>query len=217
MKSLTNRSKQKLTTNPFYIGFPVLINHGPLVLVYLERMATVIENAIAEHPRTFAVRVDLRLPCGHGDAKADIMSRFTDSLKSQIRADLYRRDKRGRVHPCRLRYVWVKERNNSPAPHFHVVLLLNHDTYHTLGDFSAESGRNMASRIKKAWASAVGMTQGECAGLVEFPKNPTYRLNINADDFEVNKAALIRRLSYFAKLHTKEFSCRARSFGCSLL
>ena len=206
-----------LTNESHFNRFPILTNHGPLIENYLERMLWVIDNAISEYPRTLAIRVDLRLPQGYGDAGSDLMSRFTESLKAQIRADLHRKDMQGtRVHQCNLRYIWVKERSNSFSPHFHVLLLLNHDAYHTLGDFNAEHGRNMAARIRKAWASALGSELDAVIGLVEFPKNAVYRLNTYSNDFHQTRIDLFRRMSYFAKLNTKEFGSKSRNFGCSL-
>ncbi len=209
-------SKLRLTNSDEYKGYPILTNRGPLVEGYLEQTLTVIHNAVAEHPRTLAIRVDLRLPMYHQVVNSDLMSKFTESLKAQIRADLLRKEAQGkRVYRCSLRYIWVRERSSSANPHFHVLLLLNMDAYFTLGDFTVEHGRNMATRIKKAWASALGIKVEQVAGLVEFPKNPVYRLNYYADNFDQVKADLFRRVSYFAKLETKEYGTGSRSFGCS--
>ena len=37
-------------------------NHGNLNYYYFERMSETINRSLSEHPRTMAVRVDLRLP-----------------------------------------------------------------------------------------------------------------------------------------------------------
>ncbi len=199
-----------------YSSYPVLTNIGPLNTYYLDRLLSVIDRALIDHPRTLAIRCDLRLPEGYGDVGSDLMTKFFESLKAQIRADLFRRAAEGkRVHECNVRYAWVRERYDSDAPHFHVVILLNHDTYHTLGAYSDDQGRNMASRIKRAWASALRRLPEHMLGLVHFPINPLYSLNTNSYDFERTKADLFRRLSYFAKLETKEYGTGSRSFGCS--
>ncbi len=207
---------ENLVNTSCYSSYPVLTNIGPLNPFYLERLLSVIDRALIDHPRTLAIRCDLRLPEGYGDVGSDLMTKFFESLKAQIRADLLRRAAEGkRVHECNVRYAWVRERCNSDSPHFHIVIFLNHDTYYTLGKYADEQGRNMATRIWKAWSSALRRLPEESNGLVHFPNNPTYRLNVNSPEFWSLKAELFRRLSYFAKLETKEYGTGSRSFGCS--
>lgn len=38
------------------------LNHGPLNSSYLNRIVDVIHCSLFEHPRTMAIRIDLRLP-----------------------------------------------------------------------------------------------------------------------------------------------------------
>ncbi|WP_414708949.1 inovirus Gp2 family protein [Rheinheimera pacifica] len=212
-----SKSNISLTTSFYFKEYPILTHRGPLITEYLYKMDSVISKAVSNHPRTLAIRVDLRLPHDYGDVSSSLMSRFTESLKAQIRADLLRKSLHGtRVHQCNLRYIWVRERESSSSPHFHVLLLLNQDTYYTLGDFSAEHGRNMVSRIRKAWASALSVITVAVKGLVFFPKNAVYRLSLYSNDFCAVRADLFRRISYFAKLDTKEYGINSRSFGCSL-
>ena len=200
-----------------FTDYPILKSIGPLSPYYLDRILTVINRALADHPRTLAIRFDLHLPYGYGDVGSDLMTKFVESLKAQIKADLCRKAAQGkRVHYCNMRYVWVRERFDSDSPHFHVVILLNHDSYHTLGVYVDDQARNMFSRIRKAWASALRRLPEEIPGLVHFPANPTYSLNANAPDFWAVKTDLFRRLSYFAKLDTKEYGIHSRSFGCSI-
>ncbi|MAD75682.1 MAG: hypothetical protein CML20_13000 [Rheinheimera sp.] len=200
-----------------FTSYPVLSNIGPLSPYYLHRILTIVDRALADHPRTLAIRFDLHLPCGYGDVGSDLMTKFVESLKAQIKADLHRRAAQGkRVHHCNMRYIWARERADSDSPHFHVVILLNHDSYHTLGVYVDDQARNMASRIRKAWASTLRRLPEEILGLVHFPANPTYSVNVNSPDFWAMKTDLFRRLSYFAKLDTKEYGIHSRSFGCSL-
>lgn len=215
MSSL-NLNTTNLLRMDHYTDYPVLKGIGPLSPYYLDRILTVINRALADHPRTFAIRFDLHLPYGYGDVGSDLMTKFVESLKAQVKADLYRRAAEGkRVHDCNMRHIWVRERCDSDSPHFHVVVFLNHDTYHTLGAYADEQRRNMASRIRKAWASTLRRLPEVILGLVHFPTNPTYSLNVNTHDFMAIKADLFRRLSYFAKLETKEYGTGSRSFGCS--
>ena len=84
--------------------YPVLTSIGPLSPYYLDRVLTVLNRALADHPRTLAIRFDLRLPDGYGDVGSDLMTKFVESLKAQIKADLHRRTAQGkRVHLCNMR------------------------------------------------------------------------------------------------------------------
>ena len=208
------------------------VNHGSLNEVILNRLVDTTNNAIDEYPRTMAVRVDLRLPSipdlqNHFKVdtpshklKVDhaVISRFIDSLKSQIREDLKRKRNDGRrVHSCRVRYCWVRELGSkSEQHHYHLILFFNKDTYAHLGDLKSNSlDKNLITKIRKAWASALSGNYDECAGLVFVPKNPIYYLNRNnALSTEVH-SDLIYRISYLAKDKTKPYGDGYRCFGCS--
>ena len=196
-------------------GLAVQTEHGHLVYNYLKSIYLTILNAVTEHPRTCAIRVDLRLPSDSNPVESNVISKFIDSLKAQIQADLRKKERTGtRVHPCRLRYVWVKEKNKAVNFHYHVVLLLNRDTYHILGYFTHIEG-NMAARIKKAWASALNYDVSGIGGMVHFPENPIYYINIKGPRYDEEFADLFYRVSYFAKADTKHFGDCSNSFGCS--
>ncbi len=84
----------------------LITNHGPLDTRYLNNIKSTIDKALAEHSRTIAIRIDLRMPIDQfynetglsDDSPAFItntdsnaISRFTKSLKAQIDADLLRK------------------------------------------------------------------------------------------------------------------------------
>ena len=97
-------------------------------------------------------------------------------------------------------------------PHYHFLILLNRDAYSTLGHFDSDL-ENMSSRIRGAWASALAITWEQSAGLVEFPKNSTYRINNTEGDPAT--AELVMRASYLCKAATKQYGDRRHSFGYS--
>lgn len=198
-----------------WCGIPVLTQKGPLVVEYLEAIDDVMWAATNDHPRTLMIRVDARLPQA-GDFQLErFMSRFIASLKAQIEADLRRKARRGgRVHPCRLRVVWAREQDTSHNPHFHCVIFVNRDTYHCLGDFRADDG-NMAARIRKAIASALGIPVEFAAGLAHFPVGGVHVLDANASDFHWRRAAAFEAASYIAKAYSKYYGNHAHHFGYS--
>ena len=98
-------------------GLEVLSNY-PMAENHLASIQHVIDLALQEHGRSFAVRFDLHLPrrpdCIDfpNEYGTDVISRFIASFKAQVEADLHRKSMQGtRTHPCTVRYIWVKERN----------------------------------------------------------------------------------------------------------
>ena len=196
-------------------GYPLLDSTDGFISPYLEKSLKTIKNATGKHPRTWAVRVDLRLP-KEGIFGTDVISRFTKSLKAKITADYHRKKKyTKRVHSSDLRFIWVKEKASSDQFHYHVLLLFNKDAYSVLGNYAAESG-NMASRIKESWASAIKSSSEVASSLVYFPENHSYYLDRKSSSYKEQLGELFRRVSYFAKNKTKVYGNRDRSFGYSL-
>ncbi|PWC18953.1 inovirus Gp2 family protein [Brenneria corticis] len=182
---------------------------------YLKRIDETIKKALLEHHRTLAIRVDLRLPDYPADSDAEVISRFTDSLKAKIRAYLERKRQEGkRIHPCTLRYAWAREFGPlNGKKHYHVLLLLNKDVWFTPGDYQSES--SLAGLIKQAWCSALRVSYPGNATLVHFPENPCLWLDRNSMDYSKQQEEVMKRASYLCKNITKQYGDGERSFGCS--
>lgn len=200
---------------PTYNGFPVNISRGPLIANYLAAINRTIVNALADTPRVYAVRFDLRLPSKFDVTDTEVITRFFSALKRLLEAADQQKLKEGkRVHPHRLRYCWTREWSVEGRPHYHVLIILNHDRYRTLGSFKNAEG-NLSARIKIAWAIATKLNLEDAARLVHFPQNAEYRLNQNSLDYLAQVQDLFFRVSYFAKADTKVFGIGQRSFGTS--
>ena len=181
-----------------------------------------INDAVNEHHRTIAIRCDLHFPNNYiSDGTSTPVSRFIASLRAQIEAaDQAKRREDMRVHPCTLRYVWVREWNNARLWHYHVVLFFNKDRFFGLGRFKSDFDEvaeqiNLSDRIQKAWASALSIYPSHVIGLVHFPQNPTCFLDSGSLDFGNQYLRLYERLSYFAKEETKYYGDGKNNFGCS--
>ena len=179
------------------------------------------QNALNDHSRTLAIRVDLRLPqgvdCPDFPLAYDnrVISRFTDSYKAQVKANQIERHRMGkRAFKCRVRVIWVAERDSVLNEHWHLVIFVNKDAYDQLGDITADVG-NTAARIKKAWRSALGLELREAAGLVHFTDNGLFRLDVNSSSFNDDYCNLFHAISYLAKAKTKHYGDGTKSFGCS--
>lgn len=199
-------------------GLPLIPGKVPYVYQYLERIKTVVDKALIDHPRTFAVRFDLKTPSNYEefDTSRD-MTRFFDSLKAHIKAYQLRavREEK-RIHETAVRYVWAREFSKEKKTHYHVLLLLNRDAFYTLGDFERESGLHWL--IRSAWASVLDMRVDVLreAGLIHFCKNGSYHLKVNdIANFEATYRSLFRRASYLAKSDTKTYGDGKHSFDCS--
>ncbi|KFC97401.1 inovirus Gp2 family protein [Leminorella grimontii] len=193
--------------------------------LYLRRLSDVLDFAFDDHPRTLAVRVDLRLSpdwvqedsiCCTPNLSKDLLTRFICSLKAKIRH--YRKQllKAGkRAHRCTLRYFWVREINTETYPHYHVVLFLNKDLFRGLGD--AHGPQSLWEMIQAAWLSALNLREyDEYRSLVHFPERGVYALDRNHSEFPEQLKTLVFRISYLAKEYSKVYSAEERSMGCSL-
>lgn len=223
---------------------PVFCSHTGLLEEHLNSCLRVVNDALEDHPRTLAIRVDLRVPNGVSRLPDQAISHFMDTFKDKIKRD---RRRAARVQqyakPCKVRYLWVRERDTAQHDHFHVLLLLNQDAYPSLGQFKSDH-ENLAKRIDDSWAMALGICSKMLGGCVEFPKNGEYFIDasvepddsllrlIESEDWSYltkkqrykklsyfcdRYEGLFYRVSYFCKANTKIFGRGLRSFGCSRL
>lgn len=202
-----------------------MTNEKQYNLHYLERIRDVIDNAVREHPRTLAVRIDLRLSPDWSDNEMitcfpnlseNVMARFIRSLKAKIAHYSSRLSQEGkRAHPCTLRYFWVKEINDAVFPHYHVVIFLNKDLFWKLGNATGDK-QCLWTMILDAWLSALDLSgYNEYYRLVHFPPLGEYVLNYNSPEYSLQFDKLFSRLRYLAKERTKVYSPDKRSMGCS--
>lgn len=210
---------------PFYLSC-LDMSQKPFENRYLSILDKVITNAQNSHSRTFAIRLDLRysrewfinddsISC-YPDLSSDVMKHFLGSLNAQIEHYRYQRRQEGlRDIPCELRYLWVREQDEAPYPHYHVVLFLNRDLFWQLGSYDPEA-RNLRNMIISAWLRALKVDQNDYRYLVHFPENNTYTLNTNSPDYPDQYRRFIFRTSYLCKKRTKHINRDYRSIGYSL-
>ncbi|SEA10912.1 inovirus Gp2 family protein [Alkalimonas amylolytica] len=200
---------------PTFYGWPIITNRGPLLTNHLEAISRTLQRTLVSMPRAYAVRFDLHVPVGSDIHDTEVITRFFIALRRLLEAADMEKTKAGkRVHPHKLRYCWVREWGVEGRPHYHVLIILNHDRYRTLGSFKNDGG-NLSARIKLAWSIAVNQSLQSAARLVHFPQNAEYRLHRNSADFTQQVEELFYRVSYFAKADTKVFGIGQRSFGAS--
>lgn len=185
---------------------------------YQAKIATTVANALQFHNRVTAIRLDLRLPnifCSV-DTSSSIITRFFESLKAKVAADVRRKERAwGRNLFCSVKYVWVREFGDvNGKMHFHALVLLNKDVYYSLGDFNDES-RNLACMIRQAWSSALGLPFLGYQQLVHFPVGGVMYMDTKHPKFTQQLQLVLERADYLAKEATKYYGDGKRSFGCS--
>ena len=195
-------------------GLPVMTSYSPFIAEYLERLHETTQLALSAHRRVFAVGFDLRFPDDDLPLESNntVISKFVDSLTVRIQSARERsRRLNGSAHQTQVRWCWVREIGREGRPHYHFVLLLNRDAYHTVGYFDS-ARENTYGRIHAAWASALRMPIDDTNGLVHIPDNAEYQLTRN-DPVVMDQ--YFRRVSYLCKAATKVYGNRCRVFGCS--
>ncbi|MBE4327428.1 inovirus Gp2 family protein [Vibrio parahaemolyticus] len=222
MKVRSRKNKNlKLTTKKTFRGHPIQTAHGALCIQYLDKIYDTIGQAMDDYPRTMALRVDLRFPkLRNGQEKRGAITDFVRSLQSQIEYDGRRKERHGqRVHPCKVRYVWVRERCSSLNDHYHLVLMFNKDRFNWLGK-ARNQRENLLSMVIDAWAKVTGVDYDEANGLVYVSKDRSgtpviHRLDSNSRSFDQQFDSLFEHVSYIAKENTKHFGDHQRNFGTS--
>lgn len=220
----------KLHYGDFWEGLPVYTSPGGLIVDYLEELRMVMDCAIDDNNRVMAFRVDVRFPDTSSIWESVVITRFIASFKAKIEAAISRKMRAGgRAYPCRIRFVWAKERADALNHHYHLVVMINRDAFFTLGKFktaseterawgsyyATETKLNLSDRVISAWASALDIPCHQAVGLVHFPENPTYTLDVNSPEFYQQYAAAFHRFSYLTKADTKTYGDYSRHFGCS--
>ncbi len=124
-----------------------------------QRIRETVRHALDVHPRLTALRVDLRLPDVPAATDAAVISRFINALKARIDAYQKRKHREGkRVHSSTLHYAWARSLGVQGKKHYHLMLLVNRDTWCRAGDYRAPE--SLAGMIKQAWCSALEWMSG---------------------------------------------------------
>jgi len=84
------------------------------------------------------------------------------------------------VRATTLRYFWCREFGKEKGrKHYHVILLLNKDTWCSPGDFTVPS--SLATLIQLAWCSALHLEPWQGNGLVHFSRRTPFRKPTSSD------------------------------------
>jgi len=215
MKRNPLNTNQQLLHGDHFLGSPVQTKHGYLIINYLQHIHDCLYRSLNRHSSICVMRFDLFVP-DHVSAdqllRNAVISKFIASMRAKIRhAQQKSRKKARRVHDADMSYLWCREISGNGRVHYHVALVFNLCAYAFIGKFKL-ANNNMYARIHGAWASALGMFVGDMRGYIHIPDKPIYRiLRDNEESFWLAMC----RLSYFAKMNSKEYSQGFHTFGCS--
>ena len=166
--------------------------------IYIETMDKILEQfTIAEqiHKRLFVFRFDLGIDNFTADNKllSQFMGKFIKHIKRKYQTN-------------HIGYLWAREQNESDTQHYHIALILDN---RKINNPSA-----LIRKINKYWLH----------GRVWIPnkdkyKNPCkYFYNLTNKDCQQTKRDIIIRLSYLAKINTKNKNpAYTNGFGTSRL
>lgn len=132
---------------------------------HMDRIRETLDKSLQEYPRTFVLNLILRLPdenYEHYKADPKLITRFIESLKSQIEHTQKRKAAEGkRIRSCNVRYAWSREFGEEKGKkHYHVALMLNNDVYCNAGTYYPIQGlyiHNLALMIMEAWVRTLSL------------------------------------------------------------
>lgn len=141
---------------------------------WLSRFDSLLDSALAQHRAVSLIRVDLRFPeympatIMDTDLDSAVISRFFESLKAKIQA--YQRKKMCQsACACNQPALFLVSgvRQGKGRKHYHVILLLNKDTWCSIGDFSESS--SLATMIQRHGAAPCILSPGKAMAWSIFP------------------------------------------------
>ncbi|MEZ9864719.1 inovirus-type Gp2 protein [Vibrio breoganii] len=207
-----------------YQSLPLNQNHS-MNERYLYSAFKTYRHAFECYPKLLMFHATLRFPANYQGNTGGVMSTFTRSLSERIQRDL---DKRSslvdRVHPTNVHYVWCREVSKDLKDHYHIVIMVNANSYRALGCFKQPHKHHLAGMIAHSWASAIGIPISESSGLVHFADEvkifKTRQLSHyeNASvygNFESSYEEGFYWLSYLCKVTDKRYGDGFRNFGTS--
>lgn len=192
---------------------------------YLQRSLEVYRNALTIYPKIFMFHATLRFPKNHPVLTEGVMSAFIRSLKNRVQRNIARRRLRvTRVHDTDVHYVWCREVSGEHREHYHVIVMVNANTYRALGDFNESIRDHLTGMVSRAWASAIGVGLDKSKGLAHFSGDvelittrqiPSLLKDSKYCGVTNSYEAGFFWLSYLCKLTTKEYGDGMRNFGYS--
>ena len=217
VNKLTNNNLTAFTEEVFQ-GYTVNQKYT-LAEEYLLRLSDVMDGALDDWSRVMLFHATLKFPNCYKDVdipgyQEGCISRFIESFKAKLKADYTKKIRNGKTaYQPKVRFAWARERDSSLNDHFHVFIFLNGDAYRQLG-VPYSDRPNTATRIVDSWRSAIKLDRFDVRGLVHFTHSMC--ISRNSKDYLDQCDKAFFWLSYLAKIETKQFGDKVKSFSCSM-
>ncbi len=172
------------------------VNTRPGKLIFTHQMRKMIEQLeimLSYHRKVFVLVFNLHLPSGGYTADNRVIARLFSKVRYGL-SNLY--------DMKRLGYAWCRERKRKDEQHYHVALMLNGS--------KIQYPDKLLTWVGEWWKSTSN------GGHLHTPENCYYMLH--RDDESNTKADIIYRISYLAKVNTKQTrEGRTNDYGTSQL
>jgi len=218
MKRHPNNSNLTLYYDRTFQDLPIMVEKGPCVLEYLQRLFLAMYLACNQYSRVFAFRFDLQFPYSLNihdfSVENGIMSRFFESFNAKIKHNrLMAFRENPNAHDTMVRYAWAREVGVVAGhTHYHCVIFLNYEAFRTLGKFDS-SQNTIFARLMEAWASALCLSVDDVKGLIEIHQDSACYL-LQRDNIK-SLEDFFYVASYLCKAETKVYGDGHHGFGAS--
>lgn len=195
----------RLYSHATFKGVSLWKQHCPYSEGDLHRLFSTFKKALDDHPRTLAVRFDLKVPVAGMpvNAKSPI-ERFIGSVQERINTKIKQKQREGkRWHRCNVRYVQkVEQAPDAVHEHYHVVLFVNNDMFMRVGHLGPDDDSQLAVIIREAWHNVVGVDENTTEVLVHGSTPASRRIKGPFSSMNPELRRAITHFSYLCKEET---------------
>jgi hypothetical protein len=111
-----------------------------------DQILNCLDGMIQEHCKVFTIRLDIRFPEGYS----------SDDKNKEISKLMSRLNDYSSYHKIDMRYIWAREKNNSPNHHYHAALILDGS--------KTQNGWGMRNTAERIWSNVLGTDATGCIG-----------------------------------------------------
>lgn len=195
----------RLYSQETFKGVSLWKQHCPYSEGDLHRLFSTFKKALDDHPRTLAVRFDLKVPvAGMPVSAKSPIERFIGSVQERINTKIKQKQREGkRWHRCNVRYVQkVEQAPDAVYEHYHVVLFVNNDMFMRVGHLGPDDNSQLAVIIREAWHNIVGVDENTTEVLVHGSTPASRRIKGPFSSMNPELRRAITHFSYLCKEET---------------
>lgn len=186
-----------------YRGYPLSPSIYGYYSIILDKSIDRLESMLEDHSQVLIIRFNVRYPAGYPADNSN--DRFIHFLK-HYNQYLHR-------HKLHFHYVWIREKNISDSPHYHLLYLFNGNQIRRFNHFR---------KPNDLWSNSLGLTEPNPTYVqgYGFDGPNHYGLMLKRGDVHNIHDAFHDYICYLAKVYSKDNNCLPRygnNFNCSYL